>query len=114
MSIATLDDAVAIAAPSPGAQELATLLSVAVRIEPQLIRAARLVLTPRLDVGAEADLWFSTWVATRSVDSILLRPQVKTVLQNRLTRRLAQGSSGNDPAWGVWEVIKQAHAQSSP
>src|SRR5262249_32381538 len=94
------------------------------------IRSARLLLVPRLDVGAEADLWFSSWVATRSSDSIVLRPQVRSVLQSRLAARLATDLADVDPARladvdparladvdparRAWDVIRQVHARSSP
>lgn len=114
MSFPPLPEDMRTGAPSACAIELATLLCVAVRVEPQLIRAARLDLAPRLNVGAETDLWFSAWVATRSVDCIVLRPGVRAVLQDRLALRLAADSAGTDPARGAWELIERAHARSSP
>src|SRR5215468_9167158 len=56
---------------SDRAVELAVPLSVAVRIEPDLIRAIRLGVLPYLDVAAESDLWFSDLVASRGPDSII-------------------------------------------
>ena len=44
---------------SPDAVALATLVSPAVVIEPELLRRVRLAAAPQLDVGAEADLWFT-------------------------------------------------------
>jgi hypothetical protein len=58
---------------SPDAVRLGELVSLAVRIEPELLRAARLKLTP-FDAAAEADLWFSSLVETRTVDWIALAP----------------------------------------
>src|SRR5262249_34970166 len=62
--------------PARGAAELAVPLSIAVRIEPELIRAIRLAVLPYLDVAAESDLWFSDLVASRGPDSIVLKPEV--------------------------------------
>src|SRR5262249_24520346 len=62
--------------PARGAGDLAVPLSVAVRIEPELIRAIRLAVLPYLDVAAESDLWFSDLVASRGPDSIVLKPEV--------------------------------------
>ena len=44
---------------------LARLLSPAVRVDAWLLRECRLTLAPQLDVGVEADLWFSDIVASR-------------------------------------------------
>ena len=52
---------------NPDALRLARLLSTAVRIEPELVRHARLRLLPHSDVGAEADLWSSGLLASSTV-----------------------------------------------
>ena len=100
--------------PSPpdGSVELATLLSTAVRIEPQLIRLARLTLLPHLDVGAEADLWFSSWVAFHETDAIMLRADVINDLRLRLTERLAGDPTGTDPAHRAGRIVARMHAGS--
>lgn len=94
--------------------ELAERLSIAVRIEPELIRTVRVKLLPKLDVSTEADLWFSDAVATRSADSIILRPDVSLFLQQRLARRLAEDANQQDPAWHVWDLLEKLHINSSP
>ena len=71
--------------PPEGAQQLAVLLSPAVRVEPQLLRWVRLALLPKLDVGAESDLWFSDWVSSRSTEMITLDPAVRPHLYQRLS-----------------------------
>jgi hypothetical protein len=100
-------------APSAGAVEIATLLSVAVRIEPELIRAIRLILLPRLDVGAEGDLWFSHWVVTREADAIVLRDEVVLELRQRLAERLT-AARPDDPARRLWDVVASVHGRLSP
>lgn len=96
--------------PPPGALELATSLSVATRIEPELIRAVRLGLHPHLDVGAEADLWFCHWVSVRTHDAIALMPQCLPYLRARLARSLE-----TDPRMsGVFEIISEYHHGLSP
>lgn len=97
--------------PSPGAEELATLLSIAVQIEPALIRAIRLGLAPRRDVSAEADLWFSDWVGVRGSDSIRLRDDIVPALRERLVARLAADPA--DPAWQLWDLVARVHAGRS-
>jgi hypothetical protein len=44
-----------------GVWDLAVALSVATRIEPEVLRAVRLGVFPQLDAGHEADLWFGPW-----------------------------------------------------
>jgi tetratricopeptide (TPR) repeat protein len=102
----------AFASPGPGGEELATLLSVAVRIEPELIRAVRLAHAPRRDVGAEADLWWSDWVGTRSAGAIRLRADLVPPLRERLALRLA--ADRGDPAWRLWATLAEVHAEQSP
>ena len=102
-----------LSAPGPGARELGLLLSVAVRVEPTLIRAVRLHLAPTCDVGTEADLWFSDWVGTRGVDAVSFRPSIRRTLQARLSMRLA-AADATDPAWRLWPIIAAVHHQISP
>ena len=98
---------------SDRAAELAVPLSIAVRIEPDLIRAIRLAVLPYLDVAAESDLWFSELVASRGPDSIILEPEILPVLRGQLADRLAR-SMPADPIRAVWDITKQVHAGVSP
>ncbi|MFC4068610.1 hypothetical protein [Actinoplanes subglobosus] len=98
----------------PAAAELATLVSVAVHIEPELLRHVRLRLMTGTDVGAEADLWFSPWIATRAADSIVLRAEVASWLRTRLAERLAAPDTPHDPAHRVWDLIADLHGSASP
>jgi kumamolisin len=100
--------------PGGGAAELAVPLSVAVRIEPELIRAIRLAVLPHLDVSAESDLWFADdLVASRGPDTIVLRPEVLPGLRAELAARLA-GSGGDDPIRSVGRITSRIHASDSP
>ncbi|WP_369035499.1 hypothetical protein [Streptomyces adonidis] len=97
-------------APGPGAWELAALLSFATRIEPELIRAVRLRLLPHLDVGAEADLWFSDWVGARTPEAIALLPECLPHLRGVLVDLLAA-----DPRLGqVVDIVTELHRDLSP
>ncbi|GAA3951939.1 FxSxx-COOH system tetratricopeptide repeat protein [Actinoplanes auranticolor] len=109
MTAATL---AAYPAPGSGPAELAVLLSTAVQIEPELIRAVRLACAPGRDVGAEGDLWFSDWVGVRSADAVRLRGELLPDLRNRLVARLA--ADRRDPAWRVRETVAAVHAGRSP
>jgi WD40 repeat protein len=99
-------------APPDGAVALATAVSIAVRIEPELLRAMRLTVLPYLDVGAEADLWFSQWVAKRGADGIVLLPSVRGHLQRRLAAWLAEQPTRVGD--GVWETVARVHDRISP
>ncbi len=67
--------------PPPGDVQLAVALSVATRIEPELIRAVRLKVLPHLNVGAESDFWFSDWVGVRNPHVVALRPGLLPLLR---------------------------------
>ncbi|MFF3871942.1 CHAT domain-containing protein [Streptomyces sp. NPDC001978] len=97
-------------APSTGALELATVLSVATRIEPELIRAVRLRLLPHLDVGAEADLWFSDWVSARTPEAIALLPECLPYLRQTLAQKLRTDSNLQK----IIEIVDEYHSELSP
>ena len=71
---------------NPHALELATLASAAARIEPELLRALRLALVPGADSSAEADLWLSPAMSSRSVIFATMRPDVAALLRERLAQ----------------------------
>ncbi|WP_427168359.1 CHAT domain-containing protein [Streptomyces sp. C1-1] len=103
-------------APPPHAVDLATLLSTTVRIEPELIRAVRVTLLPQADVGAESDLWFSAWTATRSTRAMVLRVDVQHALRPQLPEVLARCAAppGVAPADRLSEMITSRHRHLSP
>lgn len=85
---------------------LARTLSLASRVEPALLRAARL-LVPGAHVGTESALWSSTLVGRRSAEAIVLRADVARVLQEDLARdRVALD--------GAWTLLSRAHAHLAP
>lgn len=92
-------------AQNPDAVDLARLLSFAVLIEPALLRATRLELLPRVDAGAEADLWFGPLVQTRSRDGIVLYPEVAELLRSSLQDKQANQS---------WRITESLHEYLSP
>ena len=52
---------------NPHAFRLAQAVSFAVVVDRALLRAARIAFVPEADAGAEADLWFSNVVKSRTV-----------------------------------------------
>ncbi|MER6712583.1 hypothetical protein [Streptomyces sp. NPDC000877] len=96
--------------PPAGAIELATVLSIATRMEPELIRAVRLRLLPHLDVGAEADLWFSDWVGARTPEAIALIPECLPYLRAGLVDRL----QGEPRLREVMDIVTEFHRGLSP
>ncbi|WP_405729625.1 DUF2075 domain-containing protein [Streptomyces sp. NBC_00028] len=99
--------------PAPGARRLAVALSIATRIEPELIRAVRLQMFPLLDAGDEADLWFSPWTAAQTPHAMALRTELLPALREELAARLA-ASAPDDPIQKLGSVVAQVHAHISP
>ncbi|WP_329333206.1 DUF2075 domain-containing protein [Streptomyces sp. NBC_00663] len=99
--------------PPPGARRLAVALSVATRIEPELIRAVRLRVFPLLDAGDEADLWFSPWTAAQTPQAMALRTELLPALRAELAELLA-ASAPDDPLWQLGNVLEQVHVHISP
>lgn len=87
---------------SPGACRLAESVSLAVRVDPGLLRRARLELNPGVGVGAEADLWFSPLIESASASGLVLRVDVAAVLRERLK---------SDPKRlkASWALLKEFH-----
>ena len=90
----------------PGVVELARLLSVAARVEPELLRAIRVELTPRLSAGTEADLWFSLLVQSRGHDGVCFLPEVAEVLREQLI--------GDPRRAHAWNLTCRYHESISP
>jgi elongation factor Tu len=95
------------------AVELAEFASLAVRIEPELLRALRVDLLLGAGAAAEADLWFSPAVRARGPDGIVLNPRILQELRRRLSesRRTARGRERSERARGIVEAL---HERSSP
>ncbi|WP_437981393.1 trypsin-like peptidase domain-containing protein [Sorangium sp. So ce117] len=81
------------------AADLARLASVAVKIEPELLRALRLELLPGADVSAESDLWFSEIVEIRSPGAIVLFPEVAALLRTEIPGGV----------YRAWAVVRGVH-----
>ena len=79
----------------PG-RALAVLLSIAARIEPELMRAVRLRVAPGLDVAAEVDLWFGDLVTHGGFGYVVLNPQLLDELRAELAEKLRQAGE-DDP-----------------
>ena len=63
------------------------LLRPAVRVDPWLLRECRLTLAPQLDVGVEADLWFSDIVASRGPSGFVFDPSIANALRGELRQQ---------------------------
>ena len=81
--------------------QLAMLGSIAVRLEPQLVRLLRLRLLPGLPASLEADLWFSDLVHTRTAEGIILNPQVVDLLRSRLR--------ADERLERAWSIVQEVH-----
>jgi hypothetical protein len=81
------------------AADLARFASLAVKIEPELLRTLRLALLPGADVSAESDLWFSEIVETQGPGGIVLLPEAAALLRTEIP-------GGVDRAWAV---VRRAH-----
>jgi len=87
---------------NPEAVELARWVCLATRIDPALIRRARLRLMPGGNGGTESDLWFSPLVQTVGARYILFYPEVSNLLRHQLA------GSRKDLA-RAWKVTRQTH-----
>jgi hypothetical protein len=93
--------------------QFAVAMSTATRIEPELIRAVRLEVLPHLDVGAEADFWFSQWIGPRRPHVVALRSDLLPTLRSRL-RSWYAASGPDDHIRKLGEVVAWVHENSSP
>jgi hypothetical protein len=86
-------------------RDLARALSTAARIDPWLLREARLGLVPQSDPASEADLWFSALIASRGPGGVVLKPHVIEELRLELAQL--------DPAFvrSALKLVERAHAR---
>src|SRR5581483_32442 len=105
MSVAGVLDA--LRARSPQVAELAETVSLAVRVEPELLRRARLELVPEADASAEADLWFSPIVDVQSKTAFMLIPDAADLLRQRL-------AANRDRLDRAWQVTREVHENAPP
>lgn len=96
-------------------EKLATALSVAVRVEPELIRAVRLELFPRLGVETESELWFSKLARSQGPSGLVFDTGERHRLQARLERWLRQQRERPEaPVHSLWRIVRHVHADLSP
>lgn len=86
---------------NPDAVTLACSLSLAARIEPELVRAARLLI-PGATVVAETDLWFSDLVSAQNPRGITLDARVAAELRKDL-------ATDPDLLKRSWALIESHH-----
>jgi WD40 repeat protein/acylphosphatase len=86
---------------------LAESVSLAVLIEPALLRRARLELTGSHDAGVEADVWFSSLVVSRGPDGIVFHREAAELLRERL-------AASKPRVQASWDLIRTLHANASP
>ncbi|QKV79941.1 hypothetical protein [Amycolatopsis sp. Hca4] len=97
----------------PGDVALAVALSVVTRIEPELVRAVRLHVLPRLDAGAEADFWFSEWVGRRQPDLVMLDEGLLPRLRDRLIEDW-RAAPPDAPLRRLREIVVARHPSLPP
>lgn len=92
---------------APDAVSIARVVSLAARIEPELLRKARLRLLPHVDAGAEADLWFSPLARSHTSLAMSLEPEAAELLRSELAA---------DPALldAAWAILAEVHANAPP
>jgi hypothetical protein len=96
----------------PAETQIADALSLAVRVEPALLRDVRLILFPRSKASLEADLYFSPLVSQRTTDWITLDPQLSLELQNELTASLKQTGARSNRILQAREAIVRVHRRA--
>src|SRR5687768_9609083 len=87
----------------PGGGRLGRLLSLAMRSEPALVRAAR--LAAQLDASVESDFWFSGLVSNAGPLGVALHPAVA----EQLRAELAADAHERELAW---RLVQEHHGQA--
>jgi len=95
----------AFAEENPEVYRLALAASLAVRVEPELVRALRLCLFPEADAGAEADLWFSPLVQSQTPIALEFEPEVLGLLHYDLAKE-------QELLRRVWGVLEEFHGSA--
>jgi hypothetical protein len=99
---------------SPGALELARLVSPAPRIEPELLRAVRIAAAPNINAGAEGDLWFGPLVDSRGALGVTLHEGVAARLRDDLAKRWAGGGRERRQLERSRRAMERVHETVSP
>lgn len=103
------DDIAILQEVNADALALAQLASLAARVEPELLRALRLELLTSADVAAEADVWWSGLVESRSPIAIRLAREALPRLRQGL---LGGGSRIGSNFEATHRVISRVHANA--
>jgi small GTP-binding protein len=90
-----------------GTIELARLVSIAVRVEPEFLRVVRLQLAPWCGASDEADLWFSSLVEARGIDGVVFEADVASQLRDEL-------AEDEKVLQRAWEITQRYHASIPP
>ncbi len=96
-----------LAAMRPEAVALAELVSFAVLVDRPLLRQARVQLVPEADAGAEADVWLSDLVKSRSRDGITFTPEAAAALRARLAGDAKRAED-------AWKLTMEMHDHLPP
>jgi hypothetical protein len=94
---------------SPQMMELAQALSLAVRLEPALIREVRLTLWPGSRATVESDLFFSPLIVQTTPDWICLGPQFAQALQFAYSQKINRRGTEIENALRVRRIIERIH-----
>jgi type VI secretion system protein ImpC len=86
---------------------LAEAVSLAVRVEPELLRKMRLELFPATNAGLEADLWFSPLIESRAQSGIVFQQGLAQLLRQRLAEKIERLEA-------AWRVTESVHRYVSP
>lgn len=102
-----VDPLAALEGHAPEVVQLAEEVSLAVMVDPALLRRARLERVPRATAATEADLWFSPLVRSRSPDGFVFAPEAARALRGRLAAEPGR-------LQGARDRVAAAHAHLSP
>ena len=96
-----------LAVKNNSALELALIVAIASRIEPELLRAARLGMVAAADASAEADLWLSPLMRSRGPLFAVMRTDVAQILRERL-------GADHDRLNRAWQILSDVHRDLPP
>jgi PLD-like domain len=96
-----------LAARNNSAAALAAIVSIASRIEPELLRSARLAMLATADASAEADLWLSPLMRSRGALFAVMRTDVARILRERLRAEPARLNA-------AWQILTAVHRDAPP
>lgn len=89
--------------PASEVVELARWVCLASRIEPHLLRRARLRFMARTSASLEADLWFGPLVQTRGARFITFYPDILNHLRQEIAQNAAMMTS-------AWQLVRESHS----